>query len=262
MAAATGAVSTRTPSRPSRTWDRGAIDGEAEPSCANLAERLDTSNQTPSRRIQLLERAGAIEREIVRAGQWIAVTADRNAARVGRTTHTPGSSRNNRRRARRDSHEWDGRGSPLRYAAGLYGSVRGRVELCVLHVDAQPRVHLRERPVPRTAVRSQGNCHPALEDEERTDWFSGAFTRDVRSPAMPTSPGSPTSRPPSSVRRSTTRPGSAVGNRPYRRPTDRHHLRQRRSLLERLGRRPIARNSSGWGRAARKLLRRDWPNDG
>ncbi|MFB6311728.1 MAG: DUF120 domain-containing protein [Salinirussus sp.] len=52
----------------------GAVDGEAKLSCADLAERLDTSNQTASRRLQRLEREGAIEREIVSDGQWIAIT--------------------------------------------------------------------------------------------------------------------------------------------------------------------------------------------
>jgi riboflavin kinase len=52
----------------------GAVDGEAKLSCAGLAERLDTSTQTASRRLQQLETDGAIERDIVSDGQWIAIT--------------------------------------------------------------------------------------------------------------------------------------------------------------------------------------------
>ena len=52
----------------------GAVDGEAKLSCADLAERLDTSTQTASRRLQRLDADGAVERDIVSDGQWIAIT--------------------------------------------------------------------------------------------------------------------------------------------------------------------------------------------
>jgi riboflavin kinase len=52
----------------------GAVDGEAKLSCADLAERLDTSTQTASRRLQQLEADGAVERDIVSDGQWVAIT--------------------------------------------------------------------------------------------------------------------------------------------------------------------------------------------
>jgi riboflavin kinase len=53
----------------------GALDGEAKLSCADLAERLDTSTQTASRRLQRLEDDDDVEREIVSDGQWVEITA-------------------------------------------------------------------------------------------------------------------------------------------------------------------------------------------
>ncbi|MFB6074267.1 MAG: DUF120 domain-containing protein [Haloarculaceae archaeon] len=53
----------------------GAIDGEVKVSCADLAERLDASTQTASRRLQRLEEAGLVERDIVSDGQLVAATA-------------------------------------------------------------------------------------------------------------------------------------------------------------------------------------------
>ena len=52
----------------------GGLDGEVKVSCANLADRLGASNQTASRRLQHLEDAGTIERDVVSDGQWIALT--------------------------------------------------------------------------------------------------------------------------------------------------------------------------------------------
>ncbi|WP_338730004.1 DUF120 domain-containing protein [Haladaptatus sp. DJG-WS-42] len=52
----------------------GALSGEVKASCANLAARLDASNQTASRRLQRLEEADFIDREIVSDGQWISIT--------------------------------------------------------------------------------------------------------------------------------------------------------------------------------------------
>lgn len=54
----------------------GALSGEVKVSCSGLAERLDASNQTASRRLRDLESAGLVERETVSDGQWIAVTED------------------------------------------------------------------------------------------------------------------------------------------------------------------------------------------
>ncbi len=53
----------------------GGLDGEVKVSCANLADRLGASNQTASRRLQHLEDAGIIDREVVSDGQWITLTA-------------------------------------------------------------------------------------------------------------------------------------------------------------------------------------------
>jgi len=54
----------------------GGLAGEVKVSCSGLAERLDASTQTASRRLQGLEEAGLLEREIVGDGQWVAVTDD------------------------------------------------------------------------------------------------------------------------------------------------------------------------------------------
>jgi len=54
----------------------GGLEGEVKVSCSALAERLDASNQTASRRLQGLDEAGLIEREMVSDGQWVAVTED------------------------------------------------------------------------------------------------------------------------------------------------------------------------------------------
>ncbi|MFW5935272.1 MAG: DUF120 domain-containing protein [Halolamina sp.] len=52
----------------------GGVDGERKVSCAALGDRLGASSQTASRRLQRLESAGLIEREVVADGQWIALT--------------------------------------------------------------------------------------------------------------------------------------------------------------------------------------------
>ncbi len=50
------------------------LEGEAKISCSALAEHLDASTQTASRRLQRLDETGLLEREIVGDGQWVAVT--------------------------------------------------------------------------------------------------------------------------------------------------------------------------------------------
>jgi riboflavin kinase len=52
----------------------GALGGSAKLSCAELAERLEASTQTASRRLQDLESGEYIEREIVSDGQWVEIT--------------------------------------------------------------------------------------------------------------------------------------------------------------------------------------------
>jgi len=52
----------------------GALDGETKLSCSALADRLDASTQTASRRLQRLEAGEFIERETVSDGQWITLT--------------------------------------------------------------------------------------------------------------------------------------------------------------------------------------------
>jgi riboflavin kinase len=53
----------------------GALDGEEKLSCSTLADRLDASTQTASRRLQRLDEGEYITREIVNDGQWIEITA-------------------------------------------------------------------------------------------------------------------------------------------------------------------------------------------
>mgnify|MGYP002125031123 CR=1 FL=1 len=52
----------------------GDLDGDQKVSCSALGERLDASTQTASRRLQRLEEADLVEREIVSDGQWVTVT--------------------------------------------------------------------------------------------------------------------------------------------------------------------------------------------
>jgi riboflavin kinase len=52
----------------------GALDSEEKLSCAALAERLDASTQTASRRLQHLEDGEYVTREMVSDGQWIEIT--------------------------------------------------------------------------------------------------------------------------------------------------------------------------------------------
>ncbi len=58
----------------------GGLSAPVKVSCSGLADRLDASNQTASRRLQRLERAGWVDRDVVSDGQWVAVTADGEAA--------------------------------------------------------------------------------------------------------------------------------------------------------------------------------------
>ena len=52
----------------------GALDGETTITCSVLAGRLDASNQTASRRLQRLEDADYLSRELTGDGQRVAVT--------------------------------------------------------------------------------------------------------------------------------------------------------------------------------------------
>ncbi|WP_121740973.1 DUF120 domain-containing protein [Natronorubrum halophilum] len=54
----------------------GGLEGDVKISCSHLAERLNASNQTASRRLQRLESAGLLERDTVSDGQWVAITDD------------------------------------------------------------------------------------------------------------------------------------------------------------------------------------------
>jgi riboflavin kinase len=52
----------------------GGLAGPTKISCSGLADRLDASTQTASRRLQRLEGAGLLERDVVSDGQWVVVT--------------------------------------------------------------------------------------------------------------------------------------------------------------------------------------------
>ena len=52
----------------------GAIEGERKASCSTIADRLGASNQTASRRLQGLEEADMINRDIVGDGQLLRIT--------------------------------------------------------------------------------------------------------------------------------------------------------------------------------------------
>jgi riboflavin kinase len=58
----------------------GGLAGPVKISCAGLAERLDASTQTASRRLRTLEEAGLLDRDVVSDGQWVAVTGEGEAA--------------------------------------------------------------------------------------------------------------------------------------------------------------------------------------
>ena len=53
---------------------RGGLREPVKVSCSTLGERLDASSQTASRRLQRLEAAGLLERDVVGDGQWVSVT--------------------------------------------------------------------------------------------------------------------------------------------------------------------------------------------
>jgi riboflavin kinase len=56
---------------------------ETKVSCAALGDRLGASTQTASRRLQTLEAAGYVERDVVSDGQWVRVTDAGEAALRG-----------------------------------------------------------------------------------------------------------------------------------------------------------------------------------
>jgi riboflavin kinase len=61
----------------------GGVDGPAKVSCSTLADRLDVSSQTASRRLQRLEAADLVERDVVADGQWVETTTDGEATLRG-----------------------------------------------------------------------------------------------------------------------------------------------------------------------------------
>ncbi|WP_073306781.1 DUF120 domain-containing protein [Halobaculum gomorrense] len=52
----------------------GGLREPVKVSCSTLGERLDASSQTASRRLQRLESAGLLDRDVVGDGQWVTVT--------------------------------------------------------------------------------------------------------------------------------------------------------------------------------------------
>ncbi|QLG63517.1 DUF120 domain-containing protein [Halorarum salinum] len=55
---------------------RGGLREPVKVSCSALGERLGASSQTASRRLQRLEEAGLLDRDVVSDGQWVSVTDD------------------------------------------------------------------------------------------------------------------------------------------------------------------------------------------
>lgn len=58
----------------------GALEGQEKVSCSALADDLAASNQTASRRLQELDDADYVEREIVSDGQWVSITPEGESA--------------------------------------------------------------------------------------------------------------------------------------------------------------------------------------
>lgn len=58
----------------------GALEGKRKVSCSALADRLAVSDQTASRRLQRLEDADHLDREIVSDGQLVTVTGEGESA--------------------------------------------------------------------------------------------------------------------------------------------------------------------------------------
>ena len=54
----------------------GAMDEPTKVSCAALAGKLDASNQTASRRLQRLDDAGLLDRDILGDGQEVHITSE------------------------------------------------------------------------------------------------------------------------------------------------------------------------------------------
>lgn len=52
----------------------GGLSSPAKVSCGDLADRLEASSQTASRRLQALETGGYVDREIVADGQWVHIS--------------------------------------------------------------------------------------------------------------------------------------------------------------------------------------------
>ncbi|ESP89250.1 DUF120 domain-containing protein [Candidatus Halobonum tyrrellensis] len=53
---------------------RGGLAEPVKVSCSALGDRLGASSQTASRRLQRLEAAGLVDRDVVSDGQWVSVT--------------------------------------------------------------------------------------------------------------------------------------------------------------------------------------------
>ena len=58
----------------------GGRSGPVKISCSGLADHLDASSQTASRRLQRLEAAGHLDRDVVADGQWVSLTESGEAA--------------------------------------------------------------------------------------------------------------------------------------------------------------------------------------
>ena len=147
----------------------GGLDGEVKTSCSGLADRLDASNQTASRRLQRLEDEGLVERDTVSDGQWIAITdAGERALR--------GEYEDYRRIFESDSGvELDGTVTGGMGEGRHYISLPGYMEQFVERLEYEPfagtlNVDLTDASVRRRSAMASLDPVPidGWEDEERT----------------------------------------------------------------------------------------------
>lgn len=147
----------------------GGLSGDVKVSCAGLAETLDASSQTASRRLQRLEEAGLIEREVVNDGQWVSAT-DEGEARL--------------RAEYADYRRLFDRSAELTLTGSVTGGMgEGRHYISLPGYNRQFRERLGYEPYPGTlnvnlderSVRARGELAAiepvpidAWEDEERT----------------------------------------------------------------------------------------------
>ncbi len=162
----------------------GAHRGEVKTSCSELAARLEVSNQTASRRLQALEDAEYLQREMVSDGQFVEITQSGTVAL---------------KREYEDYRAIFEEKADLALAGSITsGMGEGRHYISLPGYNAQFKEKLGYEPYPgtlnvdlaasskreRSAIESFESVHiEEWEDEERT--YGGAFCypADVETPA-------------------------------------------------------------------------------